>query len=96
MPEIEDLVREIDLLRARYHELSSSVTALELTTVKREGPFMDRLHDLEQRVDRLATREDIKDALAKRTLGIGAKVYGVLITLILLALTLYEAVTRTP
>ena len=81
----------LDLIREQIHALETRVLALELTAVRRNGPVIEELRAFEKKVEKLATRDELDDALESRTLGIFAKAYAAAVTLAVFGLSLYEA-----
>lgn len=86
------LEREVERIRNRLHKLEGTVIGLELVTVKKAGPIIDELRAFENRVDKLATSEEVHSAIQKNTLSLGAKLWTGALSLALLALTILEIV----
>lgn len=93
-PALETLGRSLNRAHERIDKLEDRVIALELTTVRREGPFVERVNEGLRKLDRIETVATATKDVAERTFNRGDRVAAGMLAFLLVALQAYSVFVK--
>lgn len=90
-PALETLGRGLNRAHERIDKVEDRIIALELTTVRREGPFVERVNDGLRKLDRIETSTLATRRAAEHTFNRGDRIAAGLLATLLVVLQAYSA-----